>query len=314
MTDLKALECMLRIRCFEETVEQLFREGRIRGTAHTAIGQEAVAVGACAGLADGDLLTSTHRGHAHLIARGGDPRRMMAELFGRATGYSRGRGGSQMMADRTLGFMGGNGITGGALPLAAGLALHAQLRNTHAVTVCFFGDGAANQGTFHETLNLSALWGLPVVFICENNGYAMSMPVALGTAGGAIAPRAAAYGIPGITVDGNDLHAVRDAAAEAVSRARRGNGPTLMECRTYRLSGHSRGDPRVYRRREEEAEAREREPIGRLLRLMRQHGRLDDEREKAMRARIETEIETCVRQAEADPPPAAATLTEGVWA
>lgn len=295
---------MLRIRAFEEAVERLFSEGRIRGTAHTAIGQEAVAVGVCAALEAGDYITSTHRGHAHLIARGGDPRRMMAELFGRATGYSRGRGGSQMMADRSLGFLGGNGITGGAMPVATGLALHCMMEKTGSVAVCFFGDGAANQGTFHESINLAAIWRLPVVFVCENNGYAMSMPAAKGVAaGGNIAGRAAGYAIPGLTVDGNDPFMVHQAASGAISRARSGEGPSLLECRTYRLSGHSRGDPCIYRPRDEETAAHQEEPIARLERRLREEERLDDALLNRITARVNEEIADAIRLAEADPEP-----------
>ena len=252
---------MLRIRLFEEAVERLFREGLIMGTAHTCIGQEACAVGIAAALRPGDNATSSHRGHGHLLALGGDPRRMMAEMFGREPGYSRGLGGSQMMMDTSVGFYGANGITCASLPFAAGLALAAQTRGERGVTVAVFGDGASNQGVFHETLNLAALWRLPVLFVCENNQYAMSTPVAQGLANPRVADRAAGYGIPGVRADGNDPLAVRDALAPRVEAAREGRGPALVELVTYRLSGHSRGDPREYRTREEEAEARTRDPL-----------------------------------------------------
>ena len=256
---------MLRIRLFEEAVERLFREGLIMGTAHTCVGQEACAVGIAAALRPGDTMTSSHRGHGHLLALGGDPRRMMAEMFGRATGYSRGWGGSQMMMDTSLGFYGANGITGASLPFAAGLALAAQRNSTRAVSVAIFGDGASNQGVFHETLNLASLWKLPLLFVCENNQYAMSTPVSQGLANPIVADRAAGYAIPGIRVDGNDPLAVRDALAPHIANAREGRGPALVELLTYRLSGHSRGDPREYRTREEEAEARAREPLARFV-------------------------------------------------
>ncbi len=261
---LKAYRDMLLIRRFEETVEKLFSEGRIVGTAHTCIGQEAVAVGVAAALLPQDALTSTHRGHGHFLARGADPRRLLAELFGRRSGYSRGRGGSQMMMAPELGFYGTNGITGASVAFAAGLALNAQLEGRNRVVAAFFGDGASNQGIVHETLNLAALWRLPLIAICETNGYAMSTPTATGVSTGTVIHRAEGYGIPGNSIDGNDFELVRDTVASLADRARRGEGPALLECRTYRLSGHSRGDPRVYRSREEERDAWTREPLARL--------------------------------------------------
>jgi TPP-dependent pyruvate/acetoin dehydrogenase alpha subunit len=263
-TLLQAYRKMLLIRRFEETVEKLFSEGRIVGTAHTCIGQEAIAVGVADALRPHDALTSTHRGHGHFLARGADPRRLLAELFGRQGGYSRGRGGSQMMMAPEIGFYGTNGITGASVAFAAGLALNAKLTGKDRVVAAFFGDGASNQGIIHETLNLSALWKLPLVAICETNGYAMSTPTETGVSTGSVAKRAEGYGIPGISIDGNDFELVRDTVSSLASRARGGEGPSLLECRTYRLSGHSRGDQRVYRSREEEREAWTREPIARL--------------------------------------------------
>lgn len=271
------------IRLFEEAIERLFLEGRIMGTAHTCIGQEAVAVGTAAALETRDAMTTTHRGHGHFLARGADPKRVMAELFGRETGYSRGRGGSQMMMDPSIGFFGANGITGGSIPFATGVALDAKLRDTGRVTVCFFGDGASNQGVFHETLNLAALWKLPVLFVVENNGYAMSTPTARGLANPHIADRASAYGITGVSVDGNDFFAVRDCVAQHAAVCRAGQGPVLLECVTYRLSGHSRGDPRVYRSREEEAAAWENDPILRLETRLKADGTLTDATAKTLR-------------------------------
>ena len=235
---------MLLIRRFEEAVEELFREGRIAGTAHTCIGQEAVAVGVAAALRPGDALTSTHRGHGHFLARGADPGRLMAELFGRETGYSRGRGGSQMMMDVGLGFYGSNGITAASVAFAGGLALDALMRRRDRVVVAFYGDGAASQGVLHETFNLAALWHLPLIAVCEANGYAMSTPTHAGISGSHLAARAAAYGMVGASVDGNDVAAVHRATLECVARALDGAGPSLLECRTYRLSGHSRSPPR----------------------------------------------------------------------
>jgi len=244
-------------------------------------------------------MTTTHRGHGHFLARGADAGRALAELFGRETGYSRGRGGSQMMMDTSIGFYGANGITGGSIPFAAGLALDAQMRKSGRVTACLFGDGASNQGTFHETLNLASLWKLPVLFIAENNGYAMSTPTASGLANPCLADRANAYAMPGVTVDGNDFVAVRNTVAQFAAAARNSEGPALIECVTYRLSGHSRGDPRTYRTREEEAAAQRNDPILRL----EQHLNLTAEDITAHRQYALDKIEAAVRFCEDSPLP-----------
>ena len=290
---------MLLIRRFEETVERLFSEGRITGTAHTCIGQEAVAVGVAAALGPDDAMTSTHRGHGHLLARGGDPVRLLAELFGEESGYSGGRGGSQMMMVPELGVYGTNGITGASVAFAAGLALKAKMAGEGRVVAAFLGDGASSQGIVHETMNLASLWKLPVVFVCEANGYAMSTPTARGVSVASLADRArAGYAMEAESVDGNDVIAVRDAMARLVAHARAGNGPAFLECRTDRLSGHSRGDQRVYRTREEEAEARLRDPIelcgGEILRC----GAGAAEALAAIDAEVATAIEAAVSNAE----------------
>ena len=314
MDPLTCFDRMLTIRFFEEAVEQLFHEGRIMGTAHTCIGQEAVAVGAAAAMQPQDAMTSTHRGHGHFLALGADPGRMMAELFGRADGYSRGRGGSQMMMDVARGFYGANGITGGSIPFAAGLALDAQLRGTGRVAVCFFGDGASNQGVFHETCNLAALWKLPLVLLCENNGYAMSTASCRGLSNPCVADRAAAYGIASAQVDGNDLQAVKQAVTDALQHARQGIGPHLLECLTYRLGGHSRGDKREYRHAREEEDAWRREPIGRYETWLKVQKLADEAQLAAGRTAARQRIEEAIRFAEASPPPDAATVAEGVYA
>lgn len=314
--DLNLKECFAKmwlIRRFEEAVERLFAEGRIGGTAHVCIGQEAIPVGVCAALDARDAVTSTHRGHGHFIARGGEPRRILAELFGGVSGYARGRGGSQMMTDLSLGYYGSNGITGGGIPFATGLALDSSMRGTGRVVACFFGDGASNQGTFHESLNMASLWKLPVVFVCENNGYAMSTATARGLANTHVADRAQGYAMRAARVDGNDVEAVAAAAEEAVAAARAGLGPTLLECVTYRLSGHSRGDQRVYRTREEEAEARKHEPLVRLEATLRERGLWDAGTEAAPSAAAAS-IEDAVAFAEADAAPDPATAAEGVYA
>ena len=304
---------MWLIRRFEEAVERLFVEGRIGGTAHVCIGQEAIPVGVCAALGPQDAVVSTHRGHGHFIARGGEPRRILAELFGGVSGYAHGRGGSQMMTDMSLGYYGSNGITGGGIPFAVGLALDAKMRGTGRVAVCFFGDGASNQGTFHEALNLASLWKLPAIFVCENNGYAMSTATARGLANTHVADRAAGYAMRSARVDGNDVEAVANAAEEAVAAARAGLGPTLLECVTYRLSGHSRGDQRVYRTREEEADARTREPLVRLEALMRERG-LWNEATAAAADTASAQIEEAIAFAAADAQPDPSTAADGVYA
>lgn len=252
---------MLLIRRFEEQVDKLFAAGELRGTSHLSAGQEAVAVGACAALQPGDYVSSNHRGHGHFLAKGADPARLMAELFGKEPGYSQGRGGTQHMADLAIGFLGMNGITAGMLPIATGAAFSARYRGSDQVALAFFGDGASNQGAFHEALNMAAIWKLPVIYLCENNCYAMSSPACGMISVRDIADRAAGYGIPGMVVDGNDVLAIRETVAAAAGRARAGAGPTLIEAKTYRLFGHSRGDLCVYRTREEEAEWSARDPI-----------------------------------------------------
>jgi TPP-dependent pyruvate/acetoin dehydrogenase alpha subunit len=232
---------MVRIRRFEERVQSLARAGEFPGVVHLYIGQEAVAAGACGALRNDDYITSNHRGHGHIIGKGGELSRSMAELYGRATGYCGGKGGSMHIADMALGIIGANGIVGAGIPIATGAALSARLRGTDQVSASFFGDGAANEGTFHESLNLAAIWSLPVVYICENNGYGEFSKTEDMTALGEIARRADAYGIPNTRVDGNDAFAVHAAMAEAVSRARSGKGPSVLEAVTYRIRSHCEG-------------------------------------------------------------------------
>ncbi|MBW2975053.1 thiamine pyrophosphate-dependent dehydrogenase E1 component subunit alpha [Candidatus Woesearchaeota archaeon] len=254
---------MLKIRYFEEKIDFLFSRGKIHGTAHSCIGQEAVAVGACAALKKTDFITSTHRGHGHAIAKGLDIKRFMAELAGKATGYCAGRGGTQHSASIEHGFL-TNGITGGMSPVAAGLALSFRMKKTGQVVLCFFGDGAVNEGHVQETLNISAVWNLPIVFICENNLYAMSTPVKEAMSVKDIAKRAESYGMQGYIIDGNDLLLVKRITEEAVENARKGNGPSFIECKTYRWKGHSKNDRCMYRTREEENEWKLKDPIQRF--------------------------------------------------
>lgn len=305
---------MALIRRFEEKVEDLFTGGALTGTVHACAGQEATAVGACAALRSGDAVTSNHRGHGHFIAKGGDPKRIMAELFGKATGYSGGRGGSQFMADYSIGFYGGNGIVGGSIPLAAGLALQMKRDGESNVTLCFLGEGAVNQGTFHETLNMAGLWKLPVIFLCENNLYAMSTPASESFGDPDVAAKAASYGMPGEHLDGNDLLAVMDAVAKFVDLARNGAGPALIECATYRFSGHSRGDQRVYRTRDEEDAWKEKEPIRRFREWLLDNGVISKDVDGDINADIDREVAAAIQFAEKSPLPDPKTLMEGVYA
>lgn len=248
---------MLEIRQFEDKVHELFAQGSLPGFVHLYAGEEAVAVGVCAHLNDKDSITSTHRGHGHCIAKGCDLKGMMAEIYGKATGLCKGKGGSMHIADFDKGMLGANGIVGGGFPLACGSALTAKYKKTKNVSVCFFGDGANNQGTFHEGINLAAIWKLPVIFIAENNGYGEATPFSYASSCKSIADRAAGYGIPGIQVDGKDVMAVYQAAEEAVKRAKNGEGPTLIECMTYRNYGHFEGDAQRYKTNEEKIEHQE---------------------------------------------------------
>ena len=246
-------ETMLIIRKFDEMADKLFQEGRVRGTVHTSIGQEATSMGVCANLTDDDVVLATHRGHGTAIAKGSDPKAMMAELLGRKTGLCKGKGGSMHIADLPRGLYGANPIVGANLVIATGVGLAFSIQKQPNVCVAFFGDGASNQGTFHEGVNMSAIWKLPVIYVCENNGYAVSLSAERSTAVADIADRARSYDIPGVVVDGMDVLAVNEAVREAVARARAGKGPSLLEMKTYRFRGHSRGDPPagVYRSKDE---------------------------------------------------------------
>ena len=252
---------MVRIRRFEERVSREFADGNIPGSVHLYIGEEAVATGAIAHLKKEDYIMSTHRGHGHLIAKGGETTKMMAELFAKKTGYCLGKGGSMHIADLDIGMLGAAGIVGSGIPIATGAGLSAQMRGTDQVTICFFGDGASNIGRFHEGINMASVWHLPVVFICENNLWAVSVPTTLSLNVPNVADRAAGYGIPGVVVDGMDVTAVYEAAGEAVTRARNGQGPTLIEAKTYRYRGHFEGDSGTYRPEAEIKKWLQRDPI-----------------------------------------------------
>lgn len=307
------LQAMLLIRAFEERAEELYALGRVHGTMHLSIGQEAVAVGVCAALRPDDYILSTHRGHGHCLAKGADPRLMMAEFLGKETGYCRGRGGSMHIADVRSGNLGANGIVAGGLPVATGVGLSIRIRKSSQVCVAFFGDGAANAGAFHESLNLAAIWDLPVVFVAENNQYAMSMPVRKAMRIERISDRAAAYGIPGETVDGTDVLAVHGAARRAADHAR-SRGPALLECVAYRYKGHSRSDRQRYRTREEVDAWRQRDPIVQFRSRLITRGVLSEQDAGGLEAEARAAIEEAVQFAEQSPEPDPATVVDSVYA
>jgi TPP-dependent pyruvate/acetoin dehydrogenase alpha subunit len=310
----ESLSTMWTIRRFEEAVDDLFARGMMHGTMHLSIGQEAVPVGACAALRDGDYITSTHRGHGHCIARGAALDRMMAELLAKETGYCRGRGGSMHIADVTTGNLGANGIVAGGVPIATGAALAARMRGEPQVAVSFFGDGAVNEGAWHEGVNLASIWDLPVVFVCENNHYGMSMAVDKASRVPQLSDRAAAYGIPGSTVDGNDVQAVHQAVRTAVDRARDGGGPSLVEAITYRWKGHSKSDKNLYRTREEIQRWQQRDPITAFEAATREAKTLTESDITACRDRAREAVREAVRTANAAPDARADGLTSAVYA
>jgi pyruvate dehydrogenase E1 component alpha subunit len=304
---------MLLIRRFEERCNQLYLQGRIPSTLHLYIGQEAVAVGICAQLTQEDYITTTHRPHGHAIAKGVSPRAIMAELFAKRTGSCKGKGGSMHVGDIGVGVFPAIAIVGAGIPVAAGAALAARRLGNGRVAVSFFGEGAANEGAFHEGLNMAAIWNLPVVFVCENNLYAASTPVARAFKVENIADRAAAYGMAGEVVDGNDVLAVYEAAGQAVARARSGQGPTLLECKTYRQVGHSRSDPRTYRSRAEEAEWAKLDPIQRLGQVLINDGVVTEEYLAGIEQDVLAEVENAVEFAESSPYPAPEEALEDVF-
>ena len=304
---------MVKIRTFENRVAELFADGKIPGFVHLYVGEEAVATGVCESLTDKDYITSTHRGHGHLISKGGDINKMMAELFGKKTGYCKGKGGSMHIADLDLGIMGANGIVGGGPPLASGAALACQYLGNDNVAVCFFGDGASNQGTTHEAMNLAACWKLPVVFINENNMYGISNCTLDSMCVANVADRAAGYDIPGVVVDGNDVVAVCEAAAEGIKRARQGKGPSLIECKTYRHRGHFEGDPCAYRDDAELEEWKEKDPIPRFEQKLLEIGLLTDGKIEEIRIVIQKNLAAAEQFAEESPFPDVSELLEDVY-
>ncbi len=308
------LRSMLRIRRFEEQIFEIYTNGLMHGLAHLYIGEEAVAVGVCTALRDDDFITSTHRGHGHCVAKGGKLDEMMAEVMGRVTGICRGKGGSMHIADMSVGILGANGIVGGGFGIATGAGLSVKLRKTDQVAVCFFGDGASNQGIFFEVMNHAAIWDLPVIYVCENNQYGEYTATDAVTAGEHIADRAKPFGIPGSVIDGNDVELVYEAAAEAVERARKGGGPALIECMTYRHRGHHVGDPGDgYRPDEERAEWQEKDPITRYHASLVDSGFEESDLEQ-IDQEVKDEVADAVESAQGAPWPEVEEASQHVFA
>jgi pyruvate dehydrogenase E1 component alpha subunit len=300
---LEMLASMHLLRAFDARVSERARRGEIPGLLHLGLGEEAVAVGVSTAIRRTDKVMSTHRGHGHFLAKGGDPRPLMAELYGKATGCCAGKGGSMHLVDSDIGFLGGNGVVGAGLPIAAGAALGARILGGDWVTIAYFGDGANNNGTFHETLNLASVWDLPVVFVCENNEYGISQSIFDQQRVAHVADRAAAYAMPAELIDGNDVVAVHAAVGAAAGVARQGGGPTLIECKTYRTTGHYEGDAATYRPQEEVEAWLEKDPIPRLETLLMEMGLADDVALDGIRKRAIDAVDDAVRFARQSPFP-----------
>ncbi len=307
-------ETMIRIRRFEEETFEFYKKGLMAGLAHLYLGEEAIATGVCAALKEEDYIGSTHRGHGHLVARGADTDRMMAEILGKKTGYSNGKGGSMHIMAMDKGILGANGIVGGEIPIATGAAYSAKYRGTDQVAVSFMGDSATNEGTFHESINMAAAWDLPCIYVIENNLYGISVDIRDVTNTPDLAVRAQAYNIPGIVVDGMDVVAVYEAAKKAVERARKGEGPTIVECKTYRWQGHHVGDPATYRKRKSESEKEDwmkKDPIPALKEAVLKAGIADEEDFTKLDRLVEDEIQEAVQFAvESEYPPAEDAYTD----
>lgn len=304
---------MTLIRQFEEAVGSAYADGHIPGFIHLSIGQEAVAAGVCGALEQDDYIYVSHRGHGQCLAKGADVRRMMAELYGKTTGYCQGRGGSMHIAAYDCGVLGANAIVGGNFPLAVGAAYAIQTRGSDEVVVVFFGEGSVGEGTFHESMNLASLWNLPVVFVCENNGYAQFTPVSAEQAVPDISRHAESYDMKGVQIDGNDVESVYTTTATAVDAARNGAGPTLIECLTYRWRGHYEGDPERYREPEEVETWKEKDPIVRLEDRLKSAGHLNSDTISAWRTELETRVADAIRFAEESAEPKADVAMEDVY-
>ena len=294
---------MVVVRQFETMAGEHFSAGEIPGFIHLSIGQEASSVGVCTCLRKDDYVVTTHRGHGHMIAKGADLKRMTAELFGKRDGYCKGKGGSMHIADFAIGFLGANGVVAGGLPIIAGAGLSIKLRKTDQVAVAFFGDGAVNRGPVHEAMNMAAIWRLPVIFVIENNRFASTTPLDYASSVQDLYTRAAAYNMPGEQIDANDILAVRKATAAAVTRARAGEGPTLLENLTYRLRGHFEGDPQKYRTPAEIESWREKDPIERFARALRKKKYLTDKRARQILAEVQAEVDAALAFAHNSPYP-----------
>ncbi len=304
---------MNEIRKFEEKAVELFESDALRGSVHLCIGQEAIAATVCSHLRDTDYITSTHRGHGHCIAKGADLGKAMAELMGKATGYCKGKGGSMHIADLSKGNLGANAIVAGGVPIAVGGALAADFKGTDQVAVTFFGDGASNQGVFYESLNLASVWKLPVIFVCENNGYGISVPASQSCSVKDIGIRGGSCSVPGVTADGNDVLAVDEKIQEAIARAKAGEGPTLLEFKTYRWMGHWTGDPQVYRTREEVEEWKKKCPIKRFKKYMMDEKIASQEELEAIEKQAQEDVETATEFALNSPEPDPAKVMEDVF-
>jgi len=300
---LNLYKTMVKIRNFELMAEKLFLEGELPGFIHLYIGEEAIATGVIANLREDDFITSTHRGHGHMIAKGADINRMMAELFGRTTGYCKGKGGSMHIADFSIGVLGANGVVGGGLPIAVGAGLGIKIKKADQVVVAFFGDGASNTGAFHESLNFASIYRLPLVFIVENNHYASTASTKETTAVENISDRAVGYGIPGVTIGGNDIITVYEIAKEMIKRAREGGGPSLIEAKTYRLRGHFVGDPELYKDKKEVEEFWIKEPIKKFEKKLFELKMLNEIEKKRIWANTEKEIKEAAKFAKESPMP-----------
>lgn len=304
---------MNEIRFFEEKAYEFFAANKLRGSVHLYTGEEAIASAIVSQLSDEDYITSTHRGHGHGIAKSGDLKSAMAELMGKETGFCHGRGGSMHIADLKKGNLGANAIVGGGIPIAVGGALAQSYLGKDNVTVTFFGDGASNQGTFHESINLASVWNLPVIFVCENNGFGISVPVKQSTSVKDVSVRAKGYDIPGITVDGNDVYAIYEAAETAIKRARQGKGPTLIECKTYRWRGHWTGDPEVYRTKEDVKAWMEKDPIKRMKEKMLEDKIATEAQLDAIVTKAIADVEEAAAFAVASPEPDPKTVMDNVY-
>ncbi len=311
---LELLYLMLKIRRVEECLLEIFSQGKIPGFIHVGIGQEGVAAGVCSCLKADDRIFTTHRGHGQALAKGIDLKRFMAEIYGRKDGFCKGKAGSMHIASKEAGVAGSNGIVGGGLPISLGTAFASTYRRENKVTVCFFGDGASNEGTFHESLNLAALWSLPIIFCCENNGWAQFTPQKVYMKLENISKRAESYGMVGVTVDGDDVLKVREETERAVARARKGEGPTLLECKTHRWFGHYAGDPQKYRPPTEIQEAREFDPVAKFEKFLLQSKRIDRGYLDELEAKIKSEIEEALAFAESSPAAGPEELFTDVYA